>query len=101
MLGFFLREAGAMGGVSVESKVDFSARAALHKWPSLANERRPDRDSYQVSEGTLDQCISAFMAKPPATRHLYEIHTAPQPPLVTDILSPEHVTELSRLREFL
>jgi hypothetical protein len=99
--GIFLREAGTMSGVSVESKVDFGAVAVLHKWPSLANQRRPDRDSYQVSEGTLDQCISAFMAKPPASRHLYEIHTAPQPPLVTDILSPEHVIELSRLREYL
>ena len=84
-----------------DSKVDFSARAALHKWPSLANQRRPDREPYRVSEGTLDECISAFMAKPAATRHLYEIHTAAQPPLVTDILSPEHVIELSRLREFL
>lgn len=91
-----------MGDGSVTgSKVDFSAPAVLHKWPSLANQRRPDRDSYQVSEGTLDQCISAFMDKPATTRHLYEIHTAAQPPLVTDILSPEHVAELSRLREFL
>lgn len=91
-----------MGDVSAAgSKVDFSAPAVLHKWPSLANQRRPDRDSYQVSEGTLDQCISAFMDKPATTRHLYEIHTAAQPPLVTDILSPEHVAELSRLREFL
>nr|WP_245330330.1 hypothetical protein [Bradyrhizobium sp. AS23.2] len=54
-----------------------------------------------MSEGTLDECISAFMGKPAATRHLYEIHTTAQPPLVMDILSPEHVTELSRLREFL
>jgi hypothetical protein len=54
-----------------------------------------------VSEGTLDECISAFMEKPATSRHLYEIHTAAQPSLVTDILSPEHVTELSRLREFL
>jgi hypothetical protein len=54
-----------------------------------------------VSQGTLDECISAFMEKPATTRHLYEIHTIAQPPLVTDILSPEHVTELSRLREFL
>lgn len=91
-----------MGDGSVAgSKVDFSALAVLHKWPSLANQRRPDRDSYQVSEGTLDQCITAFMDKPATTRHLYEIHTAAQPPLVTDILSPEHVAELSRLREFL
>ncbi|MCP3369637.1 hypothetical protein [Bradyrhizobium cajani] len=90
-----------MGGVVAESKVDFGALAVLHKWPSLANQRRPDRASYQVSEGTLDACISAFMEKPAATRHLYEIRTAPQPPLVTEILSPEHVTELARLREFL
>lgn len=91
-----------MGDGSVAgSKVDFSALAVLHKWPSLANQRRPDRDSYQVSEGTLDQCITAFMDKPATTRHLYEIHTAAQPPLVTDVLSPEHVAELSRLREFL
>jgi len=42
-----------------------------------------------------------FMAKPESTRHLYEIQTAPQPPLVTDTLSAEHVAELARLREFL
>jgi hypothetical protein len=90
-----------MGDVVAESKVDFGALAALHKWPSLANQRQPDREAYQVSEGTLDECISAFMDKPAATRHLYEIRTAAQPPLVTDILSPEHVIELARLREFL
>ena len=90
-----------MGDVVADSKVDFGALAALYKWPSLANQRRPDRESYQVIEGTLDECISAFMQKPAATRHLYEIRTAAQPPLVTDILSPEHIIELSRLREFL
>ncbi|MET4386619.1 hypothetical protein ABIB73_002364 [Bradyrhizobium sp. F1.4.3] len=91
-----------MGGASAtDSKVDFGALAVLHKWPSLANQRRPDREPYQVSQGTLDECISAFMEKPAATRHLYEIHTASQPPLVTDILSPEHIIELSRLREYL
>ncbi|RXH18253.1 hypothetical protein [Bradyrhizobium guangzhouense] len=86
---------------SSHTKVDFSALAVLQKWPSLGNQRRVDREPYQVSEGTLDACISAFMAKPAPTRHLYEIRTAAQPPLVTDILSPEHVIELSRLREFL
>ncbi|MET4604581.1 hypothetical protein ABIB90_004073 [Bradyrhizobium sp. JR4.1] len=90
-----------MGDVVGDSKVDFGALAVLHKWPSLANQRRSDRASYQVIEGTLDECISAFMAKPAATRHLYEIRTIAQPPLVTDILSPEHITELARLREFL
>ena len=90
-----------MGDAVGDSKVDFGALAVLHKWPSLANQRQPDREPYQVIEGTLDQCISAFMQKPATTRHLYEIHTTAQPPRVTDILSPEHVIELSRLREFL
>lgn len=90
-----------MGDVVADSKVDFGALAALHKWPSLANQRQPNRDAYQISQGTLDECISAFMEKPATTRHLYEIRTIAQPPLVTDILSPEHVIELARLREFL
>ena len=84
-----------------DSKVNFDAPAMLRKWPSLGNQRREDRETYLVIEGTLDQCIGAFTAKPQAIRHLYEIHTAPQPPLVTDILSPDHISELSRLREFL
>jgi hypothetical protein len=90
-----------MGDVVGGSKVDFDAPAVLHKWPSLANQRQPDREPYQLIEGTLDDCISAFMQKPATTRHLYEIRTVAQPPLVTEILSPEHVLELSRLREFL
>ena len=84
-----------------DSKVNFGASAALRKWPSLANQRREDRDTYLVLEGTLDQCITSFMQRPATTRHLYEIHTAAQPPLVTDVLSPEHIVELARLREFL
>jgi hypothetical protein len=41
------------------------------------------------------------MARPAATRHLYDIQTAAQPPLVSAILSEEIVVELSRLRDFL
>jgi hypothetical protein len=41
------------------------------------------------------------MAKPASTRHLYEILTAPQPPLIPETLAAEHVAELARLREFL
>ncbi len=84
-----------------ESKVNFTAPAALRKWPSLGNQRREDRVTYLVLEATLDQCITSFIQRPETTRHLYEIHTAPQPPLVTEILSPEHIVELARLREFL
>ncbi|WFU43214.1 hypothetical protein QA640_12630 [Bradyrhizobium sp. CB82] len=87
--------------MSSESKVNFGAAACLRKWPSLGNQRREDRETYLVLEDTLDRCITAFMEKPQATRHLYQIHTSPQPPLVTQILSPDHIAELSRLREFL
>jgi len=81
--------------------VDFAAPAELRKWPSLNNQRRPDRETYVVTAGPLDQCIREFMAKPEATRHLYEIHTARQPPLILDVLSAEHIVELSRLKAFL
>ena len=84
-----------------ESKVNFAAAAGLRKWPSLGNQRREDRGTYMVLEGTLEECILAFMARPAVSRHLYKIHTPPQPPLVTEVLSPEHIIELSRLREFL
>jgi hypothetical protein len=80
--------------------VDFAAPAELRKWPSLNNQRRPDRETYIVTAGPLDQCIREFMAKPEPTRHLYEIRTARQPPLIMDVLSAEHIIELSRLRNF-
>jgi hypothetical protein len=83
------------------SKVNFDAPATLRKWPSLRNQRRDDRETYLVAEGTLDQCITRFMERPETSRHLYEIHTLPQPPLVTGVLSAQLIVELSRLREFL
>jgi hypothetical protein len=87
---------------SSDLHVNFDAPAILYKWPSLNNERRPDVSSpYLLVEGTLDQCIREFMAKPAATRHLYEIHTSPQSLLVGAVLSGEVVAELARLREFL
>ncbi len=82
-------------------QVDFQAAASLYKWPSLNNARREDRVPYMVVSATLDQCIRDLMAKPEKTRHLYEIRTMSQPPLVPDVLSPEHVIELARLREYL
>jgi hypothetical protein len=81
--------------------VNFGAPATLRKWPSLNNQRRAESPGpYLLLDGTLDQCIREFMAKPAPVGHLYEIHTAPQPPLVSDILSGEIVAELARLRDF-
>jgi len=84
--------------------IDFNAPAILRKWPSLNNERvsaslgaRP----YLVLDGSLDECIRQFLAKPAGQRHLYEIHTAPQTDLVSAVLSAEHIVEIARLRDFL
>lgn len=85
-----------------EAHVDFEAPAGLHKWPSLRNERRTDGTGpYLIMDATLGECIREFMARPAATRHLYEIHTAAQLPLVNTVLSGEIVAELARLRDFL
>jgi hypothetical protein len=89
-----------MGGI--RAHVNFDAPAVLRKWPSLRNERRADGTGpYLLVDGTLDECIREFMAKPTTSRHLYEIHTAPQPPLVSAVSSGEHIVELARLRDFL
>jgi hypothetical protein len=84
-----------------ETHVDFDKPAVLRKWPSLQNQRRTDGTPYLVVDATLNECIREFMAKPASMRHLYEIHTAPQPPLVSAVLSGEIVAELARLRDFL
>lgn len=89
-----------MDGEDVQ--VDFGAPAVLRKWPSLNNQRRTDGSGpYLLTDATLDECIRELMAKPETQRHLYEIHTSAQPPLVTTILSGDHVIELARLRDFL
>jgi hypothetical protein len=56
---------------------------------------------YLLVDGSLDECLREFMAKPTPVRHLYEIHTVPQPPLVSAVLSDEQIVELARLRDFL
>jgi hypothetical protein len=84
--------------------IDFEAPASLRKWPSLRSERITDSlyaGPYLLVDGTLDDCIRQFMAKPISQQHLYEIHTAPQGELVSAILSAKHIREIARLRDFL
>ena len=89
-----------MGGT--EAHVNFDAAAVLRKWPSLRNQRRTEGTGpYLLVDGSLDECLREFMAKPTPVRHLYEIYTAPQPPLVSAVLSEEQIVELARLRDFL
>jgi hypothetical protein len=88
--------------VDNEAHVDFDARSILRKWPSLRNERRNNGASpYLLVDGTLEECIREFMAKPAFVRHLYEINASPQPPLVPVVLPERLVAELARLRGFL
>jgi hypothetical protein len=82
--------------------IDFDAPATFRKWPSVRNERvstaaRP----YLILDGTLDECIRQFMARPISQHHLYEIHTAPQGELVSAIFSARQIVEIARLRDFL
>jgi hypothetical protein len=86
------------------TEINFDALAVLRKWPSLKTERvsaslgaRP----YTVFDGTLDDCIRQFMAKPESQHHLYEIHTAPQGEIISAVMSAEQIVELARLRDFL
>ena len=84
--------------------IDFEAPAVLRKWPSIRNERVSVADGarpYLIVDGTLNDCIRQFMAKPANQRHLYEIHTAPQGEIITAVLSDERIVEIARLRDFL
>jgi hypothetical protein len=89
-----LTKAGPIG-----AQVDFDARAVLRKWPSLRNERRAEATGpYLLIDSTLDECLRELMAKPTSVRHLYEIHTAPRPPLANAVLPEGVILELARLR---
>ena len=87
-----------------KNHIDFDAPATLRKWPSIKNERVSATDGavpYLIVDGSLDDCIREFMAKPTNQQHLYEIYTAPQGELVSAVLSANHILEIVRLRDFL
>ena len=102
------RRAGAEGKGEMSnsdlsaSGINFDAPATFRKWPSLNGQRRINSAGpYLLHDGTLLECIQQFLARPPAVRHLYEIQTSPQPPLVGAVVSGEIVAELAHLRDFL
>jgi hypothetical protein len=83
------------------ARVAFKVKAVLRKWPSIGNERRIAANGpYFLVEGTLDDCLRELMAKPTSTRHLYEIRTAPLPPLEGAVLPAAVILELARIRGF-
>jgi hypothetical protein len=86
--------------VRTSDHVNFSAPASLRKWPSLGNQRSGEAaNPYLVLDGTLNDCLRKLMSHAASTRHLYEIHTAPQPPWVREVMAGETVAELARLRD--
>jgi hypothetical protein len=82
-------------------RVNFDSAAVLRKWPSLGNERRAERTPYLLVDGTLDECLREFMAKPNTVRHLYEIHVVAGLPPVPAVLPEALVFELAKLRNLL
>jgi hypothetical protein len=87
-----------------DHEINFSAPAILRKLPSLNAQRHHNSEyptPYLILEGTLDECIKEYMTKPVSMQHLYEIHTKPQPPLVTEVMQAELIVEIARLKEFL
>jgi hypothetical protein len=85
-------------------QIRFEAPATLRKWPSINQQRVSVAEGgrpYLVVDGTLDDCIQKFMAKPVNQHHLYEIHAEPQGELVSAVLSAKHIIEIARLRDFL
>src|SRR5712664_3085979 len=95
-----VKEFGVHNGRQIH--IDFDAPATLRKWSSIKSERASTADRpYLIVDGTLDDCIRQFMAKPTSQHHLYEIHTAPQGELVSAVLSARLIYEIARLRDFL
>ena len=88
-------------GARPQLNINFDAPAILRKWPSINGQRTGSTGPYLLTDDTLDECIRQFLAKPLRVRHLYEIHTSPQPPLVGAVVSGAIVAEIARLRDFL
>jgi hypothetical protein len=82
--------------------INFDAPASLRKWPSHSGKRITETrypDPYLLIDSTLGECIKMFITKPASQQHLYEIHSAPQPPVVGNVIRAEHIEELAKLRE--
>jgi hypothetical protein len=88
----------------VSARVNFAAAASLRKWPSARGQKRMEAkypSPYTILEGTLGECLRELMLKPSTQRHLYEINTSPQDPLIGKVILEEQAVELARLRSFL
>src|ERR1700758_1935871 len=85
---------------STGAHTNFDAPASLRKWPSLRGRRMTEIEyasPYVLMEDTLDRCLRELMARPASQRHLYEIQTSLQEPLITPVILAEHAAELVRI----
>jgi hypothetical protein len=83
----------------IKNQINFEAFASLRKWPSLGGKPLSNSTPYLLMDDTLERCIAKFMSQPSKQQHLYEIHTSPQPPLVSAVMLADNVVELDRLLE--
>jgi hypothetical protein len=82
-------------------RYDFPAK--LRKWPSTTNERvgpGGGASPYIIFEGTLDECIRQFLAKPGSEHHQYEITTLPQDAIGTTVLLAPELNEIFSRADF-
>jgi hypothetical protein len=83
----------------VDNPIRLDAPAILRKWPSFKSERVSTAAlPYLLLDGTLRECIRAFIAKPKSQHHLYEIHTAPQGEIIGSVVSWDDIVKIARLR---
>jgi hypothetical protein len=81
----------------VDTQIKLDTPAVLRKWPSFKNERlSSSKLPYSVMDGTLRECIRAFIAKPDSQRHLYEIHTGPQGEIIGPVMGWKNIVELAQ-----
>jgi hypothetical protein len=89
--------------INPDAPIRYDAPSALRKWPSIKGERTSPADGaapYLTFEGTLDECIREFLAKPVSQHHLYEVSTAPQPAFDQAVLAATDVAEIVARADF-
>lgn len=97
------RVAGSNDMINPDVRIHYDAPSTLKKWPSIRNQRVSPAGGagpYLVFEGTLQECIRQFFAKPLREHHLYEISTEPQPALDKTVLSASDVNEIMGRPDF-
>jgi hypothetical protein len=82
----------------LQTEIDFDAPAVLRKLPSIKGQSAQHVDwptPYLIFDGSLQECIEQFLAKPHGQRHLYEIHTAAQGVVVKSVMDSQEIAQLA------